>query len=172
MPIPEKLVTELKAMAFAAIYFGAWFGVLALLKSLVLEEYGIDLSGFAFALIGALIVAKVVLVLEQVPLGRWVGRHPAFVDVLLRTLFYGLGVTLVLVLEQAFDARHEYGGFTASLTHLLQHVDIYDVWIDSIVISLSLLVFNVFALIRRHLGPGGLARLLLSPPGDRHHTPT
>jgi len=127
------------------------------------EEYGIDLSGFAFALIGALIVAKVVLVLDPVLLGRWVGRHPAFVDVLLRTFLYGLGVTLVLVLEQAFDGRHDYGGFAASLTHVAQHVDIYHVWIDSIVISLSLLVFNVFAVIRRHLGTGGLARLLLSP---------
>jgi len=166
MPTLEKLATELKAMTFAASYFGAWFGVLALLKRLILEEYGIDLPGFAFALIGALIVAKVVLVLEHVSLGRWVNRHPALVDVLLRTLLYGLGVILVLLLEKAFDGRHDYGGFTASLRHLFQHADIYHVWIDSIVIALSLLVFNVFTVIRRHLGTGGLARLLLSPPGQ------
>jgi hypothetical protein len=86
------------------------------------------------------------------------------VDVLLRTLLYGLGVILVLLLEKAFDGRHDYGGFTASLRHLFQHADIYHVWIDSIVIALSLLVFNVFTVIRRHLGTGGLARLLLSPP--------
>ncbi|MBK1702708.1 hypothetical protein [Thiococcus pfennigii] len=109
MPIPEKLATELKTVGLAASYFGAWFGILALLKSLILEEYGIDPPSLAVALIGALIVAKVVLVMEHIPIGTWVGRYPVIVDVLLRTLLYSLGVTLVLLLEHAFDGRHGCG---------------------------------------------------------------
>jgi hypothetical protein len=140
--------------------------MLALLKSLILEEYGIDPPSLAFALIGALVVAKVVLVMEHIPFGTWVGRSPVVVDVLLRTFFYSLGVTLVLLLEHAFDGRHEYGGFASSLGHLFRHADIHHVWIDSIVIALSLLLFNVFTVIRRHLGAGGLMRLFLSPPTE------
>lgn len=51
----------------ATIYFAAWLSLLILLKVLVLEEYHIRFRGLSTVVVGALVLAKVVLVLEHVP---------------------------------------------------------------------------------------------------------
>src|SRR5262249_2519918 len=121
-------------------------------------------TGLSLALIGALIVAKVVLVLEHVSLGEWINRHPAAVDVAVRTLFYAIGVLIVLLLEKAFESRHEAGGFGPALLHVFQHRAIPRVWANTVLVACALLVFNVLAVLRRQLGEDSLFRSFLARP--------
>jgi hypothetical protein len=114
-------------------------------------------------LVGALVLAKVVLVLEHVPLGAWTRTQPALVDVLLRTALYALGMLVVLLVEKAFDGRHEYGGFGPSLMAVFQHAEVHHVWANTIFLTGALLGYNALSVIQRHLGQGGLPRLFLSP---------
>jgi hypothetical protein len=79
MNIKHKLKDEIKAVGLTTLYFATWIGVLVVLKQLVLEEYRIQFNGLSMALVGALILAKVVLVLEHVPLGGWIRTRPAAV---------------------------------------------------------------------------------------------
>ena len=159
----QKLKHELKAVAIAALYFGSWIAALLMLKQLILAEYQIAFHGLSLALIGALVLSKVVLILEHVSLGAWIRAQPAWVDVILRTTLYSLGVALVLVLEKGFEARHEYGGFDPAVTAIFQKTDIHHVWASTIALSGALFGYNVLSIVRRHLGKGGLRRLLLSP---------
>ena len=168
----SKLVHELKAIGLLTLYFGCWLAVLLLVKELVLAEYQIKYSDMSIALIGALVLSKVVLLLERVPLGVWVHRQPAWVDVLLRTTFYTFGVLVVMLLEKGLDGRHQYGGFTASLRSVFQHADIYHVWLNAICISGALLVYNIFSVIRRRLGERGLLKLFLTPLREITRTPS
>ena len=163
MGFRKKLINETKAMALAGFYFAAWLGVLMTLKWLILADYRIEFHGFSLMLVGVLVLAKVVLVLEHVPLGTLVQNRPALVDVIFRTALYALGVIVVLLLEKAFDGRHEYGGFGRSLRTVFHHLDIYHVWVNAICLSGALLGYNILSVIRRHLGKGGLMRLFLSP---------
>lgn len=154
-------------MALAAFYFAIWIGVLVLLKELILAEYQIKFHGLSLALVGTLVLAKVVLVLEHVPLGTWIRSRPALVGVILRTVLYSLGVFIVLLLEKAFEGRHEYGGLGPSMIAVFQHADVHHVWANTICLSGALLGYNVLAVVRRHLGEGGLLQMLLSPlPGE------
>jgi hypothetical protein len=166
MGFPKRAREELKSVGATTLFFAAWFGVLMLLKWLVLAEYDIEFRNVSFALIGALIVAKVVLVLENVPLEKWMGDRSALTHVLLRTGLYGLGILVVLLLEKAFEARHEYGGFFRALTQIIQHEDLPHVLAAAIGVTVALFVFNAMSIIRRHLGNRGLLRLLLSPLPD------
>ena len=163
MSIKQKLNEEIKAVGIAALYFGCWIGALLLVKSLVLAEYKIAFHGWSVAVVGALVLSKVVLVLEHVPLGAWLRSRPAWVEVVLRTAMYTLGVAVVLALEKGFEGRHEYGGFGQALRQLLQQADIYHVWANTIVLSGALLGYNALMVVRRHLGKGGLIRIFLSP---------
>ena len=163
MSFRQKLKNETKAMSLACFYFATWLGVLMAFKWLILADYQIAFHGFSLMLVGGLVLAKVVLVLEHVPLGTWVRNRPALVDIIFRTVLYALGVILVLLLEKAFDGRHEYGGFDPSLRAVFHHVDIYHVWVNAICLSGALLGYNMLSVIRRHLGKGGLMRLFLSP---------
>ena len=144
-------------------YFGCWLGALVLLKYLVLAEYQIAFTGFSVALIGALVLAKVVLVLEYVPLGAWVYARPAWVDVALRTALYTFGVFIVLLLEKAFEGRHEYDGFGASLIAVYQHVDVSHAWLNTICLSVALLSYNMLSVVRKRLGKGALLQMFLTP---------
>lgn len=164
MSLPPALKRELRAIGLTTLFFASWFGVLVILKELILADYQIGFRGMSAALIGALVVAKVVLLLERVSLGGWVRRQPAIVDVVLRTTLYGAGVLLVLVLEKAFESRHAFGGFTAALPHVLHHPDIDHVWVNTIVVVGALFVFNLLSVIRRQLGDIGLTRLFLASP--------
>src|SRR5690349_16195507 len=111
-----------------------------------------------------LVLAKVVLILEHVPLGSWLERQPAWVDLLVRAALYTLGSFAALVLEKAFEARHEYGGFGAALTNIFQHRDMPHVWANTICIAGALITYNFLTLLRLCLGPNGLRKILLSPP--------
>lgn len=166
MSLQEKLKDEIKAVALATLYFATWLGLLLLLKKLILAEYQIAFNGLYVALVGALVLAKVVLVLEHVSLGTWVKIRPALIEVVLRTALYTFGVFVVLVLERAFEGRHEYGSFGSSLMALYRHAEDHHVWATTICLSSALLGYNALSVVRRHVGEGGLIRLFLSPPPD------
>jgi len=162
MRLPPKVKHELKAIALTTLYFAAWLGVLMFLKRLVLADYQIRFRGFTVAIVGALVIAKVVLVLEHVPLGSWVRKRPAVFDVLLRTLLYGAGVAAALLLEKAFEVRKEYGGFERALLGVFQHRDIHNVWANAVGLTCVLLGFNALSVLRRRLGDRELAELFFS----------
>jgi hypothetical protein len=161
--LQQKLIHEVKAMVSAALYFGCWITALVVLKHLILEEYQIEFNGMSKALMGTLILSKVVLVLEHVSMGAWVRARPAWVDALFRTILYAIGVVAVSLLEKAFEGRHEYDGFRLSLMAVFQHVDVNHVWANVIGLTGALMGYNFLSVIRRQLGNGGLRRLFLTP---------
>ena len=159
----QKIKDEAQSLALATLYFAAWFGLLVLIKTLILAEYRIEYRGLSMALVGALVLAKVVLLLEHVPLGSWIENKPAHLDVLVRTALYASGVLVVLLLEKGFEGRHVYGSFNASLTATFKHANEYHVWADVIVVFAALLIYNALSVLRRHLGKGELIRIFLRP---------
>jgi hypothetical protein len=163
MSIQEKLKHELKSVILVTLFFAAWIGVFMGLKVLILEDYQIRFGSFSAVMIGALILAKVVLILEHVPLGAWLRNKPVLVDVVLRTLLYASGTLVVMLLEKAFESRHEQGGFGPALMKVFQHRDMPHVWANTICLSGALLFYNLLSALERHFGTGGLAGVFLSP---------
>lgn len=163
MSLTQKLRHEIRALASAMLFFGCWIAVLVFVKQLLLAEYQIQFHGMLGALVGALILGKVVLVAEHVSLGDWVRAQPAWVDVILRTALYGLGVVVVLLLEKSFEGRKEYGDLGASLRGVLQHAEIHHVWANTICVTAALLTWNALAVIRRNLGDREMLGIFLSP---------
>jgi len=167
MSTSDKIRNELKAVGLTTLYFAIWLGALAVLKKLILAEYAIEFKGLSVTLVGALILAKVVLILEHVPLGGWVRGQPAWIDVVLRTALYAIGVFVVMVLERSFEMRHEHGGLLAAMSALFNGAKLYHVLAETIVVSGALFSFNALSVIREHLGPGGLKHLFLSSSADK-----
>jgi hypothetical protein len=159
-----KLAVELKSLGLMMLFFAAWFIPLVAIKNLLLESYQVPMTHLSAAIIGALILSKVVMVLEHVSLGAWVARRPAWVDIVLRTLLYTLGVALVLLLEKAFEARHDAGGLWPAVNTVLDHPDINHVWVNVICVGGALFSFNLLDMLRRHIGQQSLIGLLAKPP--------
>ena len=170
MSTSSRLQGELRTLVLVFSYFVCWLAFLMLVKQLLLAEYNVHVGGISKALVGALILSKVVMILEYVPLGKWLHGRPAWVDVVVRTALYILGVFVVLVLEKGFEGRHEYDGIGRSLAAVFEHADAYLVWLNLVVVGVALLGYNITSVVERHLGEGGIWRLLRTPlPEEPRH---
>jgi hypothetical protein len=167
MRVQQRIKQEIKELVVAAIYFGCWIGALLSIKFLILAEYRIAFTGWSIVFVGALILSKVVLLLEHVSLGAWVRAQPAWVEVILRTILYTLGAALVLIIEKGIEGRHEYGGIFQALQRMYQHENLHHVWANTICISGALLGYNMLSVIQRSLGEGALLGIFRSPLAEK-----
>jgi len=156
------LVEEGKAIAWVTLYFAACFVVILLMKQFWLAEYGIRFTGLTMALVAALVTAKVIIVLDHVPLIRWLGGAPGIVTVVVRAAVYTAVVLVVMLLEKAFEARAEYGGFTSAVTDIFGHPELPQIYATTIALGLAFLAYNVFETIRQGIGDDRMVELFLS----------
>jgi hypothetical protein len=159
----KNLLKEIEAIGVTWLFFAIWFVTMIVLERLVLAQYNIQFRGLSIALISALVVAKVVVLMEHVSLGRWVRQRPVAVDITLRLFLYTGGTFLVFWLEKAFEKRHEVG-FGQALVDIFQQRDIHHVWAGTICVSGALLGFLVLSALRRHFGDRELKRLFFAMP--------
>jgi len=155
----KKILKEINTIARTALYFAIVFIIMMVMKKLYLKDYDIEFNGISQALLGALVMSKVIILMEYISLGSWVQRQPAIVDVILRTLLYTLGVLVVVVLEKAFEKRHEADGFVHAISYVFANRDIYYVWATTIGSAASIFVYNSFLVVQRVMGKKGLVKL-------------
>jgi hypothetical protein len=166
MSLLDKLKHEFKSVIVATLFFATWFVAMVVIKMLTLAEHQIEFSGFVKAIVGAAVIGKVVLVLEHVPLGNWVGKQPAWLHVLVRTVLYMAGVFLVLLGERMFEQRYEHSGFGEGLVGAFESANSASVWARTICVGWGLLVFNGLTVVRQRLGSAALLRLFTLPVSD------
>jgi hypothetical protein len=163
MSIVQKLKHEGKMLAWAALYFLLWLGALVLFMTLTLREYHIEYVRLSAAILGALVLAKVVIVMEHVPLGRLLARQPAWVDVIVRTIIYSAGVFVAIVIEKGIEGRGEHGGFLPAIQATFGRMSLCRTLANTIAFSGAILGYNVIFVMRRHLGKGSLRKVFTSP---------
>jgi hypothetical protein len=162
MKIFKKIFEEIKIILRTTTYFAIVFVLMMVMKKLYLKDYDIEFTGLSQAIIGALVMAKVIILMELISLGPWVQRKPPIVDVIIRTLLYTLGVLIVVLLEKAFEDRHKADGYGEAISYVLSHRDIYHVWATTIGAAGSIFVYNSFSVVQRTMGKNGLAKLFFS----------
>jgi hypothetical protein len=129
----------------------------------ILAGNGCRVAQETAALPGQMVTAVVPGMKSTQPDRSWVRKRSVVVAVVARTALYAVGVAGALLLEKAFEARHEYGGFGRALLNVFHHRDIYHLWANTICLACALLEFNALSVVRRHLGDQRLIRLYFSP---------
>jgi hypothetical protein len=157
------LLGEVKTLIAVTLYFGACFVAIMLLKSLMLAQYGIAFNGLATAAIAALVTAKIVIVLQNVPFTRWARGYPAIVDVAVRTVVYTFATLLLLVVEHAFETRAEHGGFGPAFEAMVAQRDIHRIVATTLCVGLAFAAYNAFGVLKREVGPERLRTIFLGP---------
>ena len=82
------------------IFFAALFNIVAFTRSLMLEQYSISLGVSASATILALVVAKVILIVDLLPFVHRFKNKPVIYNVLWRTFLYSLCALFIEYLEE------------------------------------------------------------------------
>ncbi len=126
------------------VFFFVAFNVISVTKSLMLQEHGIGFSGFAAATIGALLVGKVVLVANKLPMIDKFPNKPLIYNVVWKTMIYILAVFVVRYIEHLVPFIGTLGDLSAAHQHLLDEVVWSRFW--SIQIWLLVLFFTYASL--------------------------
>jgi len=156
---------EFKEVGLVTLYFLICFGIILTLKKLMLEAYEIEFYAFSSAVIGALIVGKVVVVLDKTKAGtRLDASHSIGGVVLYKTMIYTLWTFLVLWGEKMFHAYRETGALGKAFVDVWAHQDRYVIFAKVLCIGLAFMGYHLFKGIDRRLGEGTLKRLVFNRP--------
>jgi hypothetical protein len=145
----QKAVQDLKDFIVISLYLAVLFCALAAYTNLLLREYHVtDYLDYAFAVINALVIAKVILLGEMAHLGtRYEGR-PLYLSAIYKAFLYGLLVLAFHFVEE-FLKRLIHGQPFGTVWH--------DIRIDilvgrCIVIFCTFIPLFLFRELRRVLG--------------------
>ena len=104
------------------IYFLATFNIVVLTTAMVLKEFEVHISGHAAATMLALVVAKVVLVVDKIKYVRRFDGRPLAYPVFFKAFIYSLVVFLFRLLEHWIPGLFETGTVAGATQHLLDGV--------------------------------------------------
>jgi hypothetical protein len=163
-----RLKHEIRQIGLVTLYFLFCFGVVAILKKLMLAAYAIEVPALFTAVVFALVVGKVVVIMDKTRAGtRFDARLPLGVVVLYKTAIYALATVVVLAAEKVFHAYRATGSFGGGLAEAWAHRSRNEILAKVICIGLAFAAYHLFIGIDRRLGEGTLWRLVMSRRGDR-----
>lgn len=121
------------------IFFFIGFSLIVVTKALTLAEYGIQFSGFAKAIVGALLVGKVVLVADKT---RFVNRFPdkpLIYNTIWKTGIYLLATVVVRYVEHLLPLISQHKDLVLanhSLWHEINwaHFGVIHIWLSGLIV--------------------------------------
>ena len=162
----EKIVHEFKTLLPVTLYFLFVNELLAITHRVLLQEYGITVSSFARAVVIALVVAKVVLILDHISIMNIFSRKPRLAGIVWKTVMYFVATVLIQLIEGVLHAFIATGSLGTAYTTYTSET----VWARFYLVQMWMfvLLFN-YCFIRelgKDLKSGGIVSLLFRPQPD------
>lgn len=144
-----------------ASFFFIGFVIVLLIVKLMLEQYSIETVTLSRALIGALIAAKVVLILDKTPVARSFKSYPRIVPVIAKAAVYASSFIVVSFAERDFDAwRHRDMAHAHAQIHAVTiQGNMHRLLAVTIGVAIVFAVYFVLSEIGDHIGHGVLWNL-------------
>ena len=110
-----KIKEELLEILPAFIFFFAMFHILVVTRALALKQYGITANASAVALIGALVVAKVILIADRIPFLNTYPKKPLIWNVVTKAGVFTAIAFIFLIIEELIRQARHFGGLSNAL---------------------------------------------------------
>lgn len=154
------IVREVRQALPAFLFFFVAFHMIAVTKTVILEDYKISVTGVAVATVGALIVAKAILLVEKLPVPRLFSSREVY-SVLWKTIMFGAVATLFRVLEELLPQIAKHGGWARDGQEIVeavswQHFLVLQMWLFGL-----LLFYCILATLVSVIGPENVKAMLL-----------
>jgi hypothetical protein len=114
-------IAQVKHALPPTIFFFVGFNLILWTKRLILEEHGVEFSGFFTATVAALLVGKAVLVTDNLPFMRRFDGAPMIQPILFKSVIYWLCVLTVRLAEGSVHFLANGGAITDFPAHLVEH---------------------------------------------------
>ena len=159
--ILRAIKRELLEVIPPTIFFFVAFNVITFTKELMLEQYGIEFSGFVTATVGALIVAKVVLIADRIPFINKYPDKPLIYNVVWKTVIYVLVTLVVRFLEYLMPLWWQYRNLSVAAEHLWDETIWPHFWVIQIWLICLFFVYVSFREFARAVGEERFFKMFL-----------
>jgi hypothetical protein len=140
------------------VYLALFFGAFTCYRRLILAEYHIGYLHFGFALIEALVLAKVVLLGDAMHLGRRMEKKPLILPTLYKALIFTVWVVVFRLIEFTITGLIHRKGLASGLDALIrQGIDAF--LAENLVVFTAFIPFFAFKELGRVLGEGRIRDL-------------
>lgn len=144
----QKAKQELKDFFIISLYLAFFFSALVTYTILLLRQYDVSSLNYTFAIINALVIAKVILIGEMMSLGKHAETRPLYQSVLYKAVVFSLLVLAFHFLEE-FIKRLIHGKPFGTVWHEINPNELIG---RSILVFCTFLPLFAFIELRRVLG--------------------
>lgn len=141
------------------LYFFVAFNLISLTTDLLVHDYWFRLSNFILASTTALVVGKVVLVVDKIRLIDKFRGAPLIQPILYKTVFYSLVVLIVRFLEKLAHFAFDTGGFGGSFQAEVEAFTWHRFVAVHLWIFICFLIYVTASELNALVGDGQLSRL-------------
>ena len=150
---------ELLELLPPTIFFLIAFHVLVFSRALMLRQYGVQISAVAGATIAALVVGKVVLIADALPIVNRFPEKPLIYNVVWKTVIYAAAAFVVHYLEHLIPIWWRVGSLAAADRKLLDEVVWPHFWAIQLWLLVLLFVYCALRELIRAVGAREVARM-------------
>jgi hypothetical protein len=166
--IEGGLLGVVREMAPVVIFFFVAFLLIFVMFKLFVSQYAIEFSAFTKAAIGALIIGKVIALLDWAESGHSADKtHRRIVVVAGKTLVYALVVIVLGIGERIFEAYRKAGSLGEAVSRLIANSNVDRFMGLVLLISLVVFIYLVMQEIEGAMGKGALFKLFFERPLDK-----
>jgi hypothetical protein len=160
---PRSLKERMKDefVRFIVLFFYLWvlFGVFVIIQDIILRQEGRPLGSQGFAFINALVLAKVMLVFEDLDLGRWLERRPLIYPILFETSVLTVLFLCFHVVEKTIEGLFRGETIAASLPKI-GGGGLVGLTSVAVILFVALIPFFAFRNLKRALGANRMNELV------------
>ncbi|SEN84654.1 hypothetical protein SAMN02990966_00275 [Rhodospirillales bacterium URHD0017] len=154
---------EFKRFVVMFLYLWVLLALFVLNETVILRQRGIDFAPHGFALINALILAKVMLVAEELDLGDRLRPRPLIYPIVLEALILSVLFTAFCIVEKVIVGLIEGDTFATSVP-VVGGGRLKGLVCVAMILFVSLVPFFAFRRVSRELGPGRMRAMMLGVP--------
>jgi hypothetical protein len=165
--LTEKVRHELIEYAFNVVYLTLVFAAFIQYRRFLLAEYSITYTNYWLALIGGLILGKVVMIGGVFRLGRWLEDKPLIIPTIYKALLFCVLVVIFRIVEYAIKGLLHGDGLAKSLGEFFAQKGIDEVLANSLVVLVALIPFFAVKELGRVLGRERIAALFFRRSAHR-----
>jgi hypothetical protein len=162
--LKEKAIEELKVFWVIAVYLAILFGSFMAYRRLVLAEFGVSYLNYGFAIIQALIIAKVILIADALHIGKRFEHLPLAVSVVWKAIMFSVFVMLFGVLEHVVEGLFHKED-TRQIAHRIVGIGLDELLARTLMLIAAFIPFFAFWELGRVVGTKRLAALFFSRNG-------
>lgn len=141
--LKEKAAEEFRLLLLITAYLAAFFAAFLTYRRLISREFGVSSFHYGYALIEAVVIAKVILIGKALGLGRKGARRTLAFSVLRSSLAYGALVGVFAVLEHVIDGLVHGKTLAASLEAFLNQ-GVWEILGRTLILFVAFIPFFAF----------------------------